>query len=367
MCGHVGILGPGITSSDIKVLDDLARVCVVRGKDGAGILQGKTDYQRLNYRHAKTGYEIGDLIWQQKQKEGDKWLFNDPSDNFFCVHVRAATVGSITQKNAHPFEFANIVAMHNGTLKATDYYAKDDRTDSELMIKDMSNKGIEKVLQNLDADSAYALVALDKKTHQIVFARNKHRPLCFAVNAQRGVMYYASESGMLSWVLSRNDIKYEKILIFNEDMTYRVDPRTGIKANKFPDFERTDLLVKLKDTTVPLLEAPKSRGTPLLLSQSKKTNQTSTQKAGKIITFPTEKTRQGQFSALVDNRGTGVVRPRSSFHTTCVSCTRDLNLFDKSRATKVKSDGVVHYVCDTCNWDEDMTSFFQANLHGILQ
>lgn len=362
ICGHAGIIGPGILWQDLKVLDDLARCSVVRGKDGAGVLQGRTNYQKLNYRVSKTGHEIGDLIYREKQKDGDKWLLNDVQDNFFCVHVRAATIGTVSQRNSHPFDFENLVGMHNGTLKPIDYFSKDDSTDSELMFKDMNSKSIEEVLKKLHIDSAYAVVVFDKTRNQLVFAKNQHRPLCFCINKDRGVMYYASESGMLSWILSRNDIKHDKILIFNNDMSYRIDPRF-IRANKFPEFEREDLTSpaplfnlqdkpppwKEKDQKVLLFEPPTRSIRDAALEAREKATKKDTTPAKQSAPRRTE------------------VKSRSSFLSNCISCNRILEPMDKLRADKLKGDSnQTFYVCEFCDWDIDMKSFAHANLKMLL-
>lgn len=230
MCGLIGIAGQGITHWDLDVLNDLCQVIPLRGTDGTGIMQGRT-----------TGFHtthVTDLIVEKNSFEmthfknyhkyhdkGNRELFKGLQNNFFAVHVRAATIGDLSSANAHPFDVGNLVGMHNGTL--VDYKYHDNiSTDSELMFRDMNERGIKPVLDELDPKSAYAIVVLDKDTGLLHFGRNEQRPLYFCYSAKRSVMYWASEDWMLRSLLARNreEVHKGEFFYFSPNTLYTVNP-----------------------------------------------------------------------------------------------------------------------------------------------
>lgn len=223
MCGHCGVLGPGINNWDLEVVRDLLTVSTLRGIDSTGVLQGKSNVMynkevRTDYTIEKMANEANFFKWYHKRHpDGNKRILESTADNFICCHVRAATKGAITDDNAHPFEFENIIGMHNGTLRDKKYEHA-EKTDSEMFFKDINENGLIPVLEKLDPDSAYAIVVFDKNTGMLHFARNDDRPLFFAVHATRSVMYYASEAWMLRQMMARNT---EKML---EDQVYYFQP-----------------------------------------------------------------------------------------------------------------------------------------------
>lgn len=209
MCGLLGMMGPGVQHTDLDMFKQLAFVSFLRGEHSSGIAQGRTDIfnksVRNNYVVDKLAVTMPYFIWfHTKHKEGNKRLFNSVHDNFFMAHTRAATKGNITNDNAHPFEFDNIIGMHNGTL-VDKKYQHPTKTDSELLLEDINERGVIPVLKELDPVSAYALVIFDKNTGRFTFTRNIQRKLyaCFCRN--RSVMYWASEDSMLEFIFKRND------------------------------------------------------------------------------------------------------------------------------------------------------------------
>lgn len=366
MCGHFGILGPGVIGDDIIVLNELARASVVRGLHGSGVLQGKIERNgKLRYFIEKSSSEMGDLIYRERSlKGGNTYLLNDMFDNFFLGHVRHATKGAINEANAHPFDKSKVAGMHNGTLRWTDYDPK-DKTDSEMMFEDFDKHGIEFTLKSLHDESAYAIVALDKVTGEIVFARNKHRPLAYVWNKNRAVMYYASEAKMLKWVLDRNYIKHDTIYNLTENFVYRVKP-TDVRAGNKPLFRGRSLLDDLKPTFT-AAKGVDSSPAPLPQQQTAKertpgkTKSTTTGKSfyGKDLSVPIFGTPKAE------EKGRHTVKPVSDFHRKCLSCEKSLTLYDQRRATTVASFGRTAYVCDSCLTPDDpkqKESWISANI-----
>lgn len=241
MCGHGGMMGPGINVSDIYMMRDLAYVLGLRGIDGTGVLQGYHSGKKRRYRILKNEHEVGYFLWfnQTSSKEADNKILNDTHDTFMALHVRAATMGAVNAENAHPFEKTNIIGMHNGTLK-DDQYKDSMKTDSEMMFEDMDKRGIENVLRGLSSKSAYAIVAFEKKHFEFVFTREISRPLFYAINKERKVFYWASEARMIQFAASRHGVKLKEITAFEPDHVYRFGP-DDIETNREPDWDKQPL------------------------------------------------------------------------------------------------------------------------------
>lgn len=229
MCGLCGVAGPGIMYRDIDVLDQLAYCSGIRGLDGAGIVQGKSETfgkKKNNYIVSKSAQDISYFKWYHaKAKGGNHDLFKGVGNNFFAVHTRGASRGIISDDNAHPFSFSNLIGMHNGTLLDEKYHdAK--KTDSELLFKDINQRGLVPVLEELHPKSAYALVIYDKKKGELVFTRNAERPLYLAFAKHRTVMYWASEEWYLRGVLERNDVDIlnDEISLIDTHTVFTVHP-----------------------------------------------------------------------------------------------------------------------------------------------
>lgn len=133
----------------------------------------------------------------------------------FIGHNRKKTVGKILDETAHPFVVDNTFAMvHNGTLFQHQQLANTD-TDSEalaIVLKQAFDKddlipAIEETLGKVFG--AYALAMYNQKKDCVYLLRNKERPLVI-VEAD-DAYYFASEPGMLSWILTRNGYDHAKL------------------------------------------------------------------------------------------------------------------------------------------------------------
>lgn len=250
MCGLAGIAGSGIILPDIFVLRELSYLIGLRGEDSSGIFQGRIvgnrDPKQSDYTVVKNTVDISFFMnFNQKFEGGDKDLFSGINNNVFAVHTRAATKGAITTANAHPFDVGNYIAMHNGTLKDTKYADK-DKTDSEMMFRDMNERGVQTVLEELDPDSAYAIVMFDKKTGELIFSSNEDRTLYIAFHKTRAVMYWASEKWMLEGILNRNNISYiTGINQFKKGKICKVHP-TDVPAGSNAAFDIDKFIPKKK-------------------------------------------------------------------------------------------------------------------------
>ena len=239
-------MGPGVVADDLKMLKDLAYINGLRGRDGSGIIQGFGSKWRKEYKVCKTWQEISYLLWfNEYSSKGDRKFLSDIQCNFFAVHSRWATMGVNSDDNSHPFDFDNLTGMHNGTLENLKYYDM-HKTDSELMFEEMNRRGVDVVLKEIvehDPKDAYAIVVYDKKTGELVFARNEHRPLFFAYNMERSVVYWASEENFLRTAAERNKVKISSLVFLKPNYVYRVDP-SQVKKGEWPEWSATNLFPK---------------------------------------------------------------------------------------------------------------------------
>jgi hypothetical protein len=129
-------------------------------------------------------------------------------------HNRAATRGTVNDRNAHPFWVDDkIVLVQNGTVRGGHKdLAKGSanvEVDSEAIAHVLSEEpDIAKALQKID--SGYALVWYNTETKCLYLIRNHERPL-FYVDGQNTGMLFASEVATLEYVIKRNKLNMKEI------------------------------------------------------------------------------------------------------------------------------------------------------------
>lgn len=231
MCGIAAYSGKGNFNLDkIKLL--LTYNTLERGDDSLGF------YSPNNGLYKKAGKPV-DLIPKSNIKE----------DNYFIGHVRAGTVGAKTDKNAHPFQFEELIGVMNGTttnhwaltvkygLKPVDY-----NVDSEAIFAIIQNQKNFKVLGELAGGCA--IVVADTKNPNILYAyRNNDRPL-YRGNLNDG-MYISSIKESLEI------IGCEKVQEFKPNSVYtiingEVTNNTSIKIDTYNVKSEVDISGKVK-------------------------------------------------------------------------------------------------------------------------
>lgn len=235
------MLGPGINSRDVDILKDLGIVSQLRGADGAGLFQTRSQQKsiyRMGSPEALVKTEgswmelMEDINYENADTRGPKILYNYMADLFMC-HVRQPTKGLINEANAHPYIFDNLVGAHNGTFKDLKYQDLEKKlTDSYLFYKDVSENGLVPVIKGLDPKSAWAITMYDRNSGNFYIGRNDKRPLWISVLKNREVVYWASERIFLDMTISRNtDEPYETYRIENNHL-YCMQPHTPKKYGK---------------------------------------------------------------------------------------------------------------------------------------
>jgi hypothetical protein len=165
---------------------DMLTVCQVRGKDSTGIFTVNGEV----YDVAKM---VGSPEFLMDMKSFDSALSGLP--RIIAGHCRRKTVGENIPANAHPYDFENLVGMHNGTLR--NYYTwpgfSHKRTDSYALFDRINDIGVEETFEDVDPAGAWALVWYDKANDTLNFLRNDDRPLWMTWTEDKRNILWASE------------------------------------------------------------------------------------------------------------------------------------------------------------------------------
>jgi len=154
---------------------------------------------RLIYKRALPGY---DFVHTK--------MYNaviDRTDTLAVLgHNRLATHGTICDDNAHPFKDKHIILTHNGVVNG--YVTKDFDVDSKWVAHLLAEEGVEGLKK---VQGSFALVWHDSVTEAVHFCRNDARDFWYAICPKIDTLFYASERGMLEWILARENIELKEI------------------------------------------------------------------------------------------------------------------------------------------------------------
>lgn len=205
MCGIVGIASAhtnGFSHKEASAFMDMLYFDALRGFDSTGVF-GVDKY--ANVAIAKEATQAAEFLQDEEIKKFKGGLI---SSGLFAVgHNRAATRGSVVDKNAHPFWVDDkIVLVQNGTYKGSHKHLADTEVDTEAIAHVLAKEpDISAALKQINA--AYALVWFNTETEELHLIRNDERPL-FIANAG-GTMLWCSEAGFLYMAAARNGLELD--------------------------------------------------------------------------------------------------------------------------------------------------------------
>jgi hypothetical protein len=199
MCGIVGAMSAWLGNAEKERVKELLTVSNLRGFQGAGTIVTDNKGDVTTFKTTDTGTHLA-----HDPAFNERLYHTKPLQNVACIigHTRWPTKGAVTLEATHPHEFEHIVGVHNGTIdEINGKYIGKDQSDSFELFKSFAINGVRETIQKTRGD--YCLVWVDMEAKTINFLRNEKRPLYLAVMKTGGVMYWASERGMLDFVLGR--------------------------------------------------------------------------------------------------------------------------------------------------------------------
>lgn len=223
MCGLCGVLSTTVSNTEFEKFIQLFNVSSLRGEHSSGLfsvkeIEAKSKHNKDSHKYSTTYIKgVGPSGWfAETNWKAIKERVHDSADTVLVAgHCRHATRGTVSSANSHPFNFSNLIGMHNGTLsdnigpKITKKDKKGhpitvDETDSESFYRFLNDHTLEEALAELRPHGdAFAFVWYDKVKRTLNFFRNDKRPLWIAqVNAS--TIYWASEKEMLQFILNRS-------------------------------------------------------------------------------------------------------------------------------------------------------------------
>jgi hypothetical protein len=210
MCGICGIVTGTISNTEAEIFKKLLVMSAFRGKDSTGVFAVQGDNKELRSAYIKQATNPMNFL-DATAESFDKEL-NTSDAKALIGHTRYATKGDVTKKNAHPFDFPNVIGVHNGTLLVNPKTKKTYETDSESLYAFMNEHGLDETLTEISqAGDAYVLIWFDKKAGTLNAIRNDKRPLAFAPVSNGNTVYWASEDSTLRYILHRENIHFKEI------------------------------------------------------------------------------------------------------------------------------------------------------------
>lgn len=240
MCGILGFSSK-TNNYDLEKIKTLM-LCnsYERGGDGLGIFTPKTGV-------------IKDNVSAQKFILSEDFKNKLLDDKILIGHARKSSSGGKTVNNTHPFEYDNIVAVHNGTLqkhselareynlKHTDWYI-DTHVICKALSLDITKKGYDVYPEVFTKYQGFAtIVYYSKETNSIYVHRDKDREIYYG--------FIDNSLYISSLEYSLKIIGCEDIKVFEPDKIYRIKDGIIDDVIEKPVIKEYLRLASIKDIT----------------------------------------------------------------------------------------------------------------------
>jgi predicted glutamine amidotransferase len=236
MCGIVAASAKKGHTFDRKVMNILFLLNEHRGEDSWGFYNNNSQIPFPSRVQKKVG-KISGVLNTNKYRETD----------LFFGHVRKKSKGVVSENNAHPFVYGDVIGCHNGTVHNYDLLRreydlgtdKEINVDSKVFFKYFSEKDDYKVIE--EANGAANLVWVDNRDPDILFVfKHKDRPLFRGVIGKEDerVLYISSTKEALQTVDATNIVEFKDSCLYRikegivEGMPKKFKPNIRLKLSK---------------------------------------------------------------------------------------------------------------------------------------